>query len=304
MKKTDVILVMFLLAAAGFFSGCHVGPNQMEKEKQATADTINRLMSKMTFFADHLNADSLLYYLSDDTAAMFVTAGMGYPKKTFGLVVKNLYRELKEQNMQVIHADVVVSNPGSGIWTGALKSKYITMDDKTGEEFLCETWVWQRGASGWKVVHFHESILNLPGPEERSLVENALGILAKEISGKKVSPGDMPVILTSFLKKYPRVYGATLAFAPIMADGKEHVAAPYIYRYGNGFKQVDLPESYDYTKSEWYREPVTRKSPWWSNPYYDDGGGGTVMVTYSIPIYTNEGNLAGVLTSDLELKQK
>jgi len=304
MKKEILLITMLLLTGVFIISGCNVDRKQKEKEKQATTDTINMLMAKMTSFADHLNADSLLYYLSDDTSAMFITAGMCYPKNDFGSVVKKLYRELKEQNMQVIHSNVIVPTSGTGIWTGSMKSKFITGNDKTGAIFLCETWVWQRGTSGWKAIHFHESVLHLPGAEERSLVENALGLLAKEISGKIVSPGDMPEILTSFLQKYPPVYGATLAFAPTMTDEKKHVAAPYIYRSGSDFKQVDLPEAYDYTISEWYKEPVSRKSPWWSNPYYDNGGGGIVMVTYSIPLYTKEGNLTGVLTSDLELRQK
>jgi sigma-B regulation protein RsbU (phosphoserine phosphatase) len=144
----------------------------------------------------------------------------------------------------------------------------------------------------------------LPGAEKRSLVENALGKLASELTGRKLQAADMPEILTNYLKKFPYIYGATLAFAPNEEGGQKHIAAPYVYHSGGEFRQVDLPDAYDYTKSEWFAEPVKGKAPYWCNPYYDEGGGGIVMVTYSIPLYDNSGNLVGVLTSDLEAGQK
>ena len=117
-----------------------------------------------------------------------------------------------------------------------------------------------------------------------------------------LKPEEMKPILTAFLVKFPLVYGTTLAFAPFEAEGKTHKSAPYFYRSGKEFKEVQLPESYDYTVSEWYAVPVKTKSPCWSKPYYDAGGGGIVMTTYSIPVYNKENKLTGVLTSDLELK--
>jgi len=305
MKKYISPAVFFLLTVTLVLTGCKPrNRDNSEAEKLAIADTINTLMVKVISYSDNLNIDSVLPYISDDSSAVFITAGMHYSKEFFFPAMKNVFSGLKSQNIQIIHSQVIVPSPDAAIWIGWLKNKYITKEDKSGEEFLCETWAWQKEMQGWKVIHSHESIMKLPGAEERSLAENALYKLAAELTDRKLKPVDMPVILTNYLKKFPFIYGATLAFAPDEAGGQKHIAAPYVYRSGNEFKQVDLPVAYDYTKSEWYAEPVKGKAPTWSSPYYDEGGGGIVMVTYSIPLYDKAGSLVGVLTSDLELGQK
>ncbi len=305
MKKYISPAVFFLLIVTLALTGCkNRTGDDFEAEKLAITDTINNLMVKVISHSDNLDLDSVLPYISDDSSAVFITGGMHYSKKSFSTAMKNVFSGLKLQNIQIIHSQVVIPNTGAAIWIGWMKNKYITKEDKSGEELLCETWIWQRESQGWKVIHFHESIMRLPGAEERSLVENALGKLAAELTGRKLSAADMPEILTTYLRKFPFIYGATLAFAPDEAGGQRHIAAPYVYRSGDEFKKVDLPVAYDYTKSEWFAEPVKEKAPYWCNPYFDEGGGGIVMVTYSIPLYDNAGNLAGVLTSDLEVGQK
>jgi|GEM_PF-662391 len=303
MKKHTFPAVILLFAGMLTFTSCKYGADDnAEIKKLATSDTINTLMVKVTTFANNLRLDSIAPFLSEDSTAVFISGGMHYSKKGFISTMQNVYNSMKVQNLQIIRSQVIITSPGNAIWISWLKNKYITKEDKPGEEFLCETWIWRRETAGWKVIHFHESIMKLPGAEERSLVENALGKLAAELADRKLTPSDMPVILTTFLKKFPPIYGATLAFAPTEAGEQKHVAAPYVYRIGNEFKLVDLPVAYDYTQSEWYAEPVKRKGAYWCNPYYDEGGGGIVMVTYSIPLYDKAGYLVGVLTSDLELK--
>jgi len=292
-----IIVIMLILSSCKYDTS-----KNAEKEKLATIDTINTLMGRITTFANNLRLDSIAPFLSEDSAAVFISGGMHYSKKGFISAMQNVYNSLKVQNLHIIHSQVTVTTPGNAIWISWMKDTYIMKEDKPGEQFLCETWVWQREAAGWKVIHFHESIMDLPGAEKRSLVENALGKLAAELSDRNLVPSDMPEILRNYLKNFSFIYGAALAFAPDEAGSQKHVAAPYVYRAGIEFKQVDLPVAYDYTQSDWYSEPVKTKSPYWCNPYYDDGGGGIVMVTYSIPLYSKSGTLIGVLTSDLELQ--
>ena len=303
MKKPVRIISFVLLMGVIALNSCKApGPGNDEKDKAAVADTITRLMTEVTNYANQLNADSTFKYLSSDSSSIFMSAGMHYSHGNLYSVFKNLYSRLKSQQISVVSSIVKVPAPDVAVWIGFLKNSYITRADQVFDGWLCETWIWQRKTDGWKVIHYHESILSAPSPDQKKLVETALGKLAGELAVKSLKPEDMMPLLTEYLKKYPLVYGTTLAFAPFESNGKSIKRAPYFFRSGSEFKQVNLPEAYDYTASEWYAVPVRTKAPFWSSPYYDDGGGGVVMITYSIPLYGKDNVLTGVLTSDLELK--
>ena len=303
MKKLMALVSVALVMGAVLMNSCKPsGRDKEDKEKAGITDTINRLMAEVTAYSEQLNADSTFKFLSNDSSSIYMSGGMHYSYASLNAVFKNVYTGFKTQQNKKIFSEVKLPAPGVAIWIGYLKSSLITKADKVVEQYLCETWIWQRKPEGWRVIHYHESIMNSPSPEQKSLVETALGKLAGELSAKSLQPADMSPILTDFLKKFPSVYGTTLAFAPTEINGKVHKAAPYFYRSGSEFKQADLPEAYDYTSSEWYAVPVKTKAPCWSNPYYDAGGGGVVMITYAIPLYGKDNKLTGVLTSDLELK--
>jgi sigma-B regulation protein RsbU (phosphoserine phosphatase) len=98
-----------------------------------------------------------------------------------------------------------------------------------------------------------------------------------------------------------RVYGTCVAFAPhgFRADLKGY--APYYYWAAAGlqFEQLAKPE-YDYFQWPWYRRPRDDGWPMWSEPYFDDGGGQTVMITYSVPARRNDMFWA-IVTVNIEL---
>jgi len=302
MKNYLTRFTLVLVMGAVWLSGCKNTGELREQEKLAISDTINMLMDQVMHFAENATADSTFQWLSDDSTAVFMTGGMAFSAQEITTLFRGTYVTMKSQQMDPLSTRTLVFSPDAAAWIGILKEKAISKEDEVTEKYLVETWLWQRENSGWRVVHYHESWMTLPDACKKATVEYALEDLAKELRGKALKPADMPPILTKFLKENPLIYGATLAFAPTEVDGKKHEAAPYVYRSGAEFKQVDLPEGYDYTLSEWYAVPVDQKKPAWSNPYFDDGGGGVVMVTYSIPLFDVTNTLTGVLTADLELK--
>ena len=113
-------------------------------------------------------------------------------------------------------------------------------------------------------------------------------------------------LLSDYLKTHVHIYGAAFAVAPETRQGKPVKSSPYVYRSGDRFVEKDLIESYDYAAQPWYALPVKLKTPVWSEPYYDAGGGEAWMVTYSIPIYSGgePSRLVGVVTSDVFLRGK
>jgi sigma-B regulation protein RsbU (phosphoserine phosphatase) len=97
----------------------------------------------------------------------------------------------------------------------------------------------------------------------------------------------------------PEVYGSALAYAP-----SEARRAPYWYRAKTALASKDLADGdYRYEDWDWFRRPRQAGGGVWSEPYFDEGGGNCLMVTYSAPWYTSgpERRFRGVLTADVSL---
>ncbi len=113
-------------------------------------------------------------------------------------------------------------------------------------------------------------------------------------------------LLRAVVRDNDEIYGATIAFEPYMSDSGRERYAPYFYKDTDGdIRFSDLAgESYNYLHSDWYQIPRALEHPVWSEPYFDEGGGGVVMSTYSVPFYRIEGAekiLAGIVTADISL---
>ena len=65
--------------------------------------------------------------------------------------------------------------------------------------------------------------------------------------------------------------------------------------------QVLGSQNYDYPCMDWYLIPKMQKQAYWSEPYYDDGGGNIIMSTYSKPLYDNRGELFAVFIASISL---
>ncbi len=79
--------------------------------------------------------------------------------------------------------------------------------------------------------------------------------------------------------------------------------APYWYRSpeGSKFEQLAKPD-YNYFQWDWYRLPRDAGHAMWTEPYFDDGGGNTIMITYSAP-FRREDVFWGIATIDIAMSQ-
>ena len=118
------------------------------------------------------------------------------------------------------------------------------------------------------------------------------------------SPDSMYVITERLLQNNGFIYGSAVAFEPDYFRSEGHYFSPYSYRADDGTirsKQVG-GDTYDYHYMDWYQIPKLLNSPYWSEPYYDDGGGEKMMTTFSKPLYDDEGRLYAMLIADLSLE--
>ena len=78
--------------------------------------------------------------------------------------------------------------------------------------------------------------------------------------------------------------------------------APYVFEEQDSLVLLSLAsEDYHYPAQEWFRESFQRGEEYWSEPYFDTGGGDILMTTFSIPVKDPDGKTAAILTADVSL---
>ena len=102
-----------------------------------------------------------------------------------------------------------------------------------------------------------------------------------------------------------RIYGAALAFEPGMFKSGDSLFCPYAYRSPEGVitKNIDK-DVYDWygdEKWQWWHQSKKIGKGGWTDPYFDEGGGDVLMMTYSTPFYKNK-KFFGVATVDIDLE--
>lgn len=108
-------------------------------------------------------------------------------------------------------------------------------------------------------------------------------------------------ILNNALSRNEYLYGSTIAYEPNQFDPNEQYYALYVSRREDNslvFTDRGTPE-YNYFIREWYTLAKTKLATVISPPYFDYGGGEIWMVTWSAPIYNEDGSFKGVATADI-----
>lgn len=126
---------------------------------------------------------------------------------------------------------------------------------------------------------------------------------AMHFTGAPMAPEDIYAFLESTVRRNHEVFGAGFAPAPAYFDtfGRQ---APYVCRTTNdSMRRVSLAEGgYRYEVWDWYTLPRDLGMAIWAEPYFDEGAGNALMVTYATPCYTGRSNdFFGVVGCDVSL---
>jgi sigma-B regulation protein RsbU (phosphoserine phosphatase) len=116
---------------------------------------------------------------------------------------------------------------------------------------------------------------------------------------------ELKQMLSSIVKGNPEIYGSTISYEPYQFDKSKYWFGPYYYHLNDSIKYSDLGKGYDYFKWNWYKTPKSENRAIWSKPYFDEGGGNILMITYSVPFYrsyNNEKKFTGIVTIDISLE--
>lgn len=134
-------------------------------------------------------------------------------------------------------------------------------------------------------------------------VETALQNISWVVTDKLDQPDYMYALTQQVLHSNPHVVGSAIAFEPYYYPEKGVMFSPYSYRDGEDIRSKQLgTKDYDYHYMDWYLIPKLLEKPYWSEPYYDEGGADVIMTTYSFPMYDADGNLYAIFTADISLE--
>ncbi|MCL1050258.1 PAS domain S-box protein [Shewanella abyssi] len=112
----------------------------------------------------------------------------------------------------------------------------------------------------------------------------------------------LKTILTRRLDRHPDFYGGAIAFQKT-SIGERELFAPYAYRDNGKINIIDIGvDGYDYTDGswEWWSKAIDNIDGYWSSPYFDEGAGNALMISYSQP-FGQVLPYDGVVTVDLAL---
>ena len=125
-------------------------------------------------------------------------------------------------------------------------------------------------------------------------VETAVRNTIWSVQNQIGKPDSLAAITARMVSQNKVVYGSAVALI-------DQNVAPYSFRNGDEVAQSTLAtDEYDYKSQEWFQKPLEIAGGYWSEPYYDEGGGGVIMTTYSVPVMI-KGKPAAVFTADVSL---
>ena len=116
----------------------------------------------------------------------------------------------------------------------------------------------------------------------------------------EIRPVELKQLMAGILFHAPQIYGTCVAFEPHSFLPDKYYA-PYYYHKGGKLRFVQLGDNYDYFERDWYLTPKEMGKPFWTEPYYDTGGGETVMSTYSVPFFKKNNTFWGIATIDIAM---
>lgn len=117
-------------------------------------------------------------------------------------------------------------------------------------------------------------------------------------------PDAMYDITRHIAESSSRIMGAGIAFKADYYLEKGHWYETYVgYHYGcDTFVSKQLGSAkHDYLQMDWFKKGLMSPSGFWSDPYFDNAGGKTFLVSYCLPIHDSTNEAVGVICTDITL---
>ena len=117
-------------------------------------------------------------------------------------------------------------------------------------------------------------------------------------------PDAMYDIARHTVESSSRIIGAGIAFKEDYYPGKGRLFEVYVGHQKDSDTLVSKQigdSSHDYLQMDWFQEGMVSQKGIWSDPYYDNAGGKTFLMTYCAPVRDKSGEVVGVIGADVTL---
>jgi len=139
-----------------------------------------------------------------------------------------------------------------------------------------------------------------------SEVETATRSLHWTVEKRLNRPEIMDSLCRQLLRENPHIQSCAIAFEPGVYPQYGIYFEVYAHRNAVDSTQIDVTINGGkklYTREKWYFIPLHNEKPLWIDPYVDVEHGETSIVTsYGMPLHDKEGELVGVLSSQISMK--
>ena len=177
--------------------------------------------------------------------------------------------------------------------------------------FLCILLISYRTGRDAVIQVNNENILNLVKSHaarfetdfrQVAQVPKDLALVLEKYPG--LSERELKKLLHDIVSANEFVYGSAIAFEPNAFQKNRRYFSPYYFRDHDRLKYVQIGnEHYQYFRWDWYLIPKLLKRPIWTEPYYDEGGGDIIMTTFSVPFFSPDSSVRGIVTVDVDLER-
>lgn len=156
------------------------------------------------------------------------------------------------------------------------------------------------------VQHTHGLLKNMATEIDGVLrtVETTMGQSVRFMEEHLSEPDSLKRLLETVVVCNDFIVGSGVAFRPGYYKEKGDYFMPYVFMHDQEpTTQVLGSKKYDYFCMDWYLIPSLLKKSYWSEPYYDEGGGNIIMATYALPLLDKEGEVYAVFIANISLSQ-
>ena len=154
-----------------------------------------------------------------------------------------------------------------------------------------------------RLVEREMNAIDLSIRNQLAQVEVTLDNMAWVVSGKLADPDSMFVTTRQIVEHNPAILGSSISFVPNHYPRKGYWFEPYSARRPDGsIETMQLGSAgHDYTKQEFFTEPIARDGGHWCEPYLDSDGAKAMVTTYGVPVHGPGDEIVAVVDADLSL---
>ena len=157
------------------------------------------------------------------------------------------------------------------------------------------------------IDHAHGALKNIATQisGELRIVESTLKQFTWLIEKNRNNPDSLRNIIIPIVSGNNLIVGSGIAFIPEYYKEKGKYFMPYASAETSQSQDIKYQvlggTDYDYPCMDWFLIPKLLKQNYWSEPYYDTGGGNTIMSTYSLPLCDKKGEVYAIFTANISL---